>query len=439
MGALLACALAVRLGLAWGVQQRVERTPGRLCLVAGDAEGYWELARNVVQRGEFTLYTPPRRVLRMPGFPLWLAAGMRLFGERVLWHRLGLACVGTVACGLTCLLGWVLGGRSVGRCAGWLAALHPGLAGLSVLLLSETLFACCLTASLVCLALLLRSVRDHSRGANASAPREPTGLAQAASSRATGSEALFGPSWLWGGLCGVLCGLATLVRPTWLPIAPLVALWLLLGRTPAVPRARLRGPALALLAGLVLTMTPWAWRNWRVVGHPVVTSLWAGASLYDGLHPGATGVSDMRFIEADGLFDSLTEYEVDRHYRAAAQQFAWNNPRRVFELGVVKLSRFWNPLLNAGELDPGPIGWLLGAWELALWVAALRGLWHWRRDCWAVCLTAGPVLFLSLVHCVFIGSVRYRLPAEYALLVASAVGLLVTGIPGRSPAPRGVG
>ena len=81
MGALLACALAVRLGLAWGVQQRVERTPGRLCLVAGDAEGYWELARNIVQRGEFTLYTPPRRVLRMPGFPLWLAAGMRLFGE----------------------------------------------------------------------------------------------------------------------------------------------------------------------------------------------------------------------------------------------------------------------------------------------------------------------------------------------------------------------
>jgi len=439
VGALLACALAVRLGLAWGVQQRVDRTPGRLCLVAGDAEGYWELARNIVQRGEFTLYTPPRRVLRMPGFPLWLAGGMRLFGERVLWHRVGLAVVGTVACGLTGLLGWILGGRSVGRLAGWLAALHPGLAGLSVLLLSETLFACCLTASLACLALLWRSVGGNFRGVRIGTPKEPAGPLLPADLNAGGDEARFGPSWFWGALCGVLCGLATLVRPTWLPIAPLVALGLWLVKTPDVPRGRLRSPVLALLAGLVLTMAPWTWRNWRVVGHPVVTSLWSGASLYDGLHPGATGVSDMRFIEADGLFDSLTEYEVDRHYRVAARQFAWNNPRRVFELGVIKLSRFWNPLLNSGELDPGPVGWLLGAWELALWLAALRGLWHWRKDWWPLCLTAGPVLFFSLVHCLFIGSVRYRLPAEYALLVASAVGLLAMGIPARASSPRAVG
>ena len=89
---------------AFVVQSWVSRTPGRLCLIAGDAEGYWGLAQALVQRGEFAIYDPPRQVLRMPGFPLWLAGGMRLFGERVLWHRVGLALVGTATCAMTALL-----------------------------------------------------------------------------------------------------------------------------------------------------------------------------------------------------------------------------------------------------------------------------------------------------------------------------------------------
>ena len=39
-------------------------------------------------RGLFAIYDPPRHVERMPGFPLVLAGGMQLFGERPLPIRL---------------------------------------------------------------------------------------------------------------------------------------------------------------------------------------------------------------------------------------------------------------------------------------------------------------------------------------------------------------
>jgi hypothetical protein len=51
------------------VQHVVAQKPGQLCLIPGDAEGYWELAGKLAAGQEFSIYDPPRRLLRMPGFP----------------------------------------------------------------------------------------------------------------------------------------------------------------------------------------------------------------------------------------------------------------------------------------------------------------------------------------------------------------------------------
>jgi hypothetical protein len=37
-------------------------------------------------------------------------------------------------------------------------------------------------------------------------------------------------------------------------------------------------------------------------------------------------------------------------------------------------------------------------------------------------LTLGPLLYFAALHLLFVGSIRYRLPAEYAVLVLSAAG-----------------
>src|SRR5262249_40129750 len=164
---LLAGALAARIAAAIGVQHWVEQTPGRLCLIEGDADGYWRLARHLVRGEDFSLYDPPRYVMRMPGFPLLLAAGMTLFGERVMWIRVLLAIVGTGAWGLVYRLGRDLFDPSVGLIACFLAAISPIFIVFSVLLLSETFFALGLLASLLALVKLIRHDVDPAAHSNA--------------------------------------------------------------------------------------------------------------------------------------------------------------------------------------------------------------------------------------------------------------------------------
>ena len=74
----LAVALLIRLGAAVVVQQRVGND---LCLIAGDAEGYWELAKRIRAGDDFALYVPPRRVHRVPGFPALLAGSMDVMSD----------------------------------------------------------------------------------------------------------------------------------------------------------------------------------------------------------------------------------------------------------------------------------------------------------------------------------------------------------------------
>ncbi|MGD9855191.1 MAG: hypothetical protein AB7U20_09605, partial [Planctomycetaceae bacterium] len=53
---------------------------------------------------------------------------------------------------------------------------------------------------------------------------------------------------------------------------------------------------------------------------------------------------------------------------------------------------------------------------------AARGWWTVRGDPWGWVLTIGPLLYFAALHMVFVSSLRYRLPAEYPLLVMTAVG-----------------
>jgi 4-amino-4-deoxy-L-arabinose transferase-like glycosyltransferase len=429
-------AFGLRLVLAVGVQYQVGKTPGRLCLIPGDAEGYWELAGRIASGEPYSIFDPPRRLLRMPGFPALLAMPRFLFGDNPFMARLHLVLVGTIACLLTYWLGCELADKTAGILAAAYTALSPTMALFSVLFLSETGFAAAMLASLIAAARLLRM--DFSNW-----PLNRNHV-------------------LWLAFAaGALIGLATYMRPTWLLVAPgLAFLVVLLGlqfrgegektkpeaepekyadtnnlkqstsiiHVPAM-RARLAA-ALMICIGTALTLAPWTIRNAVITGHFIPTTLWVGPSLYDGLNPEFNGDSNMTFFEQDRLMASMSEYEMDREYRRRAWKFAAEHPDQALKMAFIKQSRFWSPAPNSPQFNKTWIrglGWIA---FLPLFVLATAGAWILRRDRTLLMLTVGPLLYFAALHLLFVGSLRYRLPAEYPLAVLAAAGLCkLTGRP----------
>lgn len=405
----LVVALAVRLVLAVAVQAQVDRPPARLCLIAGDAEGYWELAQNIFAGKDFAIHEPPRYVERVPGFPILLALSQMMFGESPFAARCLLAGVGTAACGLTYWLGRLVADHTVGLLAAIYTALSPTLALFSVLILSETLFAAALLLSLISIAKLI-PVRRVVSGVPESGPSQ----AFLQSFLQLGERSL---------TVGVLIGVATLVRPTWLYVGFAIALVAVVAQFPGISLRQCGVCLFGIACGIGISMAPWTIRNYSVTGHVIPTTLWVGASLYDGLHPAATGDSDMQFIENDRLLQQMSEYDADREYKRRAWDFAARNPGRAVWLAIKKQQRYWSLVPNAAQFQDWRMKVVVCAASLPLLIFGVCGCWVCRRQLPVLVLTAGPILLFAALHLLFVGSLRYRLPAEYPFAVLAAIGL----------------
>jgi 4-amino-4-deoxy-L-arabinose transferase-like glycosyltransferase len=390
------------MGAALLLQHDLDVNKKRPFLISGDAEGYWELGREIAQGEPYQLYDPPRRVERMPGYPAFVAGAIRLSqalglaeGRQYFVARLLMALVGTFNCALVALLGRELFDSRTGNLAAGIVAVSPPLIGFSVILLSETLFAAGLLLSLWCMARLARN-------ADASG-----GIARLLA---------------WAALTGMSIAIAVYVRPSWLLTAPIVAAIFVVwqGRRRSFAKALLPAAVVVLVAyGALL---PWAYRNHRVTGHWIFTTLWVGASLYDGFNPSATGDSNLKFVDDDRLSERMSEYEVDQHYRAKAWDYIREHPHRAAWLTLEKLKRFWMPWPNAKQFDGLFPKVAVAVYFIPILLAAVIGWLTGPRNFWAWTLTLGPILYFCALHAIFLGSLRYRLPAEYLLCIASAIG-----------------
>jgi hypothetical protein len=169
-------------------------------------------------------------------------------------------------------------------------------------------------------------------------------------------------------------------------------------------------------------MLPWAARNAHVTGHWVWTSLWSGPSLYDGFNPEATGASDMQFFEDDNVLIRMSEFEMNQHYRQRATDFVAENPLRAIELAFIKAGHFLSPVPNFAKKE----GWVAEVICVAFWLLlAVTGFYGIRSGEWnavGLLVMIGPMFVFLLVHMVFVGSVRYRLPLEFPFSVLGAIG-----------------
>ena len=290
----------------------------------------------------------------MPGFPALLALSRKLSGDSPLAARFLLAVIGTAACGAVYLLGRQLFDERVGLIACGLTAFSPVMAGFSVLLLSETLFALTLTLSLWCAAHWLTAES-----------REP---------KAESRYAVF-----WPIFTGISIAAATYVRPSWLLAGPILASAVIAlsfkkryhSQRPTANGFRLE--AAVMLLALFGALLPWAWRNHSVCGHWVFTTLWSGPSLYDGLNPVANGDSNMAFFDRDNLMATKSEWEVDQHYKSAAWRYASEHPGHAIVLTFQKLWRYWKPVPSAEQFGGVLPALLVAGFFLPVCVLAARG------------------------------------------------------------------
>jgi 4-amino-4-deoxy-L-arabinose transferase-like glycosyltransferase len=203
--------------------------------VAGDALMYEDLAHNIVAHHVYgfsaTVIQPT--LIRLPGYPLFLAGCFALFGAGnygavVVVQML----VDLAGCALLGILAERLAGRRAGLAAIWLAALCPFTANYSVVLLAETLSVFCVVVALV--ALERWDALDS--------------------------------AWRWVVVLGCALSGAVLLRPDEgiLPAAIVpVMLWVGLRRR-GLGLARRIAPVMVVSLLVALPLSLWTARNWRV-------------------------------------------------------------------------------------------------------------------------------------------------------------------------------
>jgi len=394
---LLVVALVLRLaaGMIWQV-----RTGGHFAF--GDSHTYWVLARTIALGQPYEYGSGEGRIVRTPGYPLLLAPIFSLAGEQpsLVWARMLSAVFGTLAVGGVWSLAIKLFDRRCAMLAAAIAALYPGAIATSVLVLTEAPFCVLMLGQLA-----LWTAAWHAR--------------------------LHWHVGLLAGSAGLAAGAATLVRPSWLLFTPFAVI---VGMAATGRRSRQLGIGVAMLTGLVLAMIPWWVRNAEITGHFVPTTLQVGASLYDGLSQGASGASDrnMEFVEqaareerrrpaaAGGEASDIFEYRLDRRLRRGALDWARDHPRQVARLAGAKLLRMWNIWPNEPALSSWPIRSAVLLTYLPLVVLGIIGAARTIRWGWPYVLLWLPAVYFTLLHMVFVSSIRYRQPAMLGLIVLAA-------------------
>ena len=488
----------------------------------GDSETYWFLAETLYQQQPYQYTSVDSRAFRAPGYPLFLASTFFISSYfdsfyAILIARLAGCIAGVVTIGMLMTAAFHLAkanysDRQLAEWAsiacGLMASVYLGAIGMSIFILSEAAFCPMMAASLI--------LWNRSMTASTNPWRLVwCGLAGVAS----GAACLCRPSWiLWPGLLVVICFIGWLLgRRHGDPVssdAPgnlqdglekTEPMALVAGDAPGQLRSDSAGNSVpappeaigygsgkttfssgrgenlflttsalgAFAVGMVLMMSPWWIRNYLVFEAFVPTTLQVGASLYDGLHDGASGSSDegMRFTleteiqlrEFDRLWharhdsknssgddaikedfpttslrnvwlanhlddlesDRLIPFEIRLNQALFSKAISWaiENPYATAKLALIKSVKMWTPGPTATEIGGLWVRLAEAIGYLVIGIFAVVGFLQ-LKPCqrFPAIIYASPVFYFAILHTIFVGSVRYRQPAILVLTIVSGIG-----------------
>ncbi len=131
----------------------------------------------------------------------------------------------------------------------------------------------------------------------------------------------------------------------------------------------------------------------------------------------------MSFVDQEPIYATMSEFDANSHYKQRAAEFVMQNPWRTIELAALKAGRFLSLTPNATGFQGGMLSLGCLVFNSIFFSLAAFGTWVERRRLAVLALLLLPFLQFLLVHMVFVGSVRYRLPVEFPLMALAAVGV----------------
>jgi len=327
---------------------------------------------------------------RLPGYPVFMACVLITDGG----HKLGILVWQAIISGWMIYLAWRLGSlvdSIVGLLSAALTALDPLLIGFAASYLTETLF----TALFLCTLLIF--ARWCQQPQNKLLPV----------------------------LLAALFTIDVYVRAEIaLCIFPLLA-WYVLALE-GKGRARRVLVSCFVLLMILAGMMPWWVRNWEIFHSNFFRfSTLEGISLYESVYHGATGGPRQSDIKWPAYMKKLNESQRDNRWTAMSFAIIRHHPWRILRLAFVKICRTWSPWLHAKGYRSMWVNIVLSLWYVAEYVLAFLGLLHLRRrGPWLLFgITVIPILYLTAMHALFLGSVRYRVPLIPLVGILAAVGL----------------
>ncbi|GJM26061.1 MAG: membrane protein [Phycisphaerae bacterium] len=377
-------AILVRAGVATSTVRKHEHAaPDKVgTLHFDDEQWYWSIGQSY-RAGDGMVGEFGHRAERMPLYP-WVLSWFSPSESGVSAARWFQYFFGALAACAVMALAWKI--STYGIVAGLIVAFDPTLVGSASLLLSETV-AVTFLAGLWWVAWPLRQSR-------VSSPLR----------------------WLAAILLSILVIYAK--ESTLILVAALLGYIVFARRD----RTGIIGAA-ASVACIIIALLPWAYRNKQATGDWIWLTSRGGISLYDGVHPGATGASDLGNIKSAPEVANFSEAEWNRHFKAEAWKHILDDPIRILRLSWVKFARTWSPILNAADYQSWKIRIIFAGWYIPLYAFVILGVYTHRSRFSLLIALLIPTICVSATHVFFVGSVRYRLVAIPTLAILAAMGL----------------
>ena len=220
---------------------------------------------------------------------------------------------------------------------------------------------------------------------------------------------------------GVGLGAAVLVQPSLQLLIPAIVLWLLIQKgLKSIPCV------LLLVAGSLLVVGPWSYRNLQVLGEFKLVATNGGDVLYRANNPLATGGYTSRG-EVD--FSDLSELDVDKKGQELALRWIRENPLNFAALVVEKQLRFmgddavgvYATFRSDGDQRDSrayiPLKLLANAWWLIVWLLMAQFIVKGGGLSGDVRVLMWGWLYLFLLHSVFESAGKYHVPMIWVLCV----------------------